>query len=755
MKLRRPSDSWLPLIVPAGLAWGSLFGCLTAQIVAREAAAPLYQDARAPVEARVADLLPRLTLEEKVALCHGGFVSGGVPRLEISPLLMLDGRQGLRPMDRKDLRTTLLPCPLTLSCAWDETAAQEFGRVLAEGMLALGHHVLLAPMLNLMRSPSAGRNFENFGEDPFLTGRIGAAYIQGVQQLGVGACACLVVANDCEHRRHFTSSNMDDRTLRELHLLPYELAVRDGRVWSMMSGNNLFNGVHCAHNRLLLQELVKDEIGFDGVMITDWRAAYDTVPAALAGTDMTTGFCKYVFGDGLLAAVQSRKVPAPLLDEKVRRILRLYVRSGVLDPTARGKGSLNTSEHHAATRRLAADGIVLLKNEGRRLPLDPRRFANVLMTGPAAEIVLQGGGSGKVPAAREISPLEGLRAAMEGRVQINHLAYRLQLEPRLAKGAVEWKQAATKAEAAEVIPDAASLTREARAAAAVIFCAAGTLASEGRDADAMNLPGKQSEAIATLVAANPNVIVVLVANGPVTLDPWGEKVPAILALHYAGQAMGEALADVLTGRVNPSGKLSYTFGRRLEDFAAHAVGAWPARLIRKVEPVNPGATPGERKAVHGFDADYKEGVFAGYRWFDQQKIEPWYPFGHGLSYTTFALRDLQVTEVAGGWSVSCEVRNSGDRAGAEVVQVYVAPPRSSVPRPPRELKGFAKVRLEPGEAKRIEIKLRLSALAFYDVTTRKWKAEAGEYSIQVGNSSRNLPLQCPVVLRQDQFHDRY
>ena len=438
MKLRRPSAWWLPLILPAGLAWGSLFGCLTAQIVAREAAAPLYQDARAPVEARVADLLPRLTLEEKVALCHGGFVSGGVPRLEISPLLMLDGRQGLRPMDRKDLRTTLLPCPLTLSCAWDETAAQEFGRVLAEGMLALGHHVLLAPMLNLMRSPTAGRNFENFGEDPFLTGRIGAAYIQGVQQLGVGACACLVVA-----------------------------------------------------------------------------------------------------------------------------------------------------------------------------------------------------------------------------------------------------------------------------------------------------------------------------NGPVMLDPWGEKVPAILALHYAGQAMGEALADVLTGRVNPSGKLSYTFGRRLEDFAAHAVGAWPARLIRKVEPVNPGATPGERKAVHGFDADYKEGVFAGYRWFDQQKIEPWYPFGHGLSYTTFALRDLQVTEVAGGWSVSCEVRNTGDRAGVEVVQVYVAPPRSSVPRPPRELKGFAKVRLEPGEAKRIEIKLRLSALAFYDVTTRKWKAEAGEYSIQVGNSSRNLPLQCPVVLRQDHFHDRY
>ncbi len=245
----------------------------------------------AALEARVTALLSQLTLEEKTELCHGAFISGGVPRLGIGKLAMLDGRQGLRPVaEKKGTRTTSLPCVLTLACTWDEAAVSDFGRVLAEEMLGLDQHVLLAPMLNLIRSPLGGRNFENFSEDPYLVGRLGAAYIRGVQSLGVGACACLLVANDCEHRRHFTTSNMDLRTLRELHLVGYEMAVREGNVWSMMSGNNLYNGVYCAQNRDLLQGLLKDEIGFDGVMITDWRAAYDTVPTALAGTDMTTGY---------------------------------------------------------------------------------------------------------------------------------------------------------------------------------------------------------------------------------------------------------------------------------------------------------------------------------------------------------------------------------------------------------------------------------------------------------------------------------
>lgn len=701
-----------------------LCGCALLATGLMAAEAPLYKNPQAPLEERAGDLLAQLTLDEKVALCHGAFISGGVPRLGIGQLAMLDGRQGLRPVgEKKGTRTTSLPCALALSCTWDQSAAREFGRVLAEEMLALDQHVLLAPMLNLVRSPLGGRNFENFGEDPYLVGSIGSAYIQGVQELRVGACACLLVANDCEARRHFTSSNMDDRTLRELHLIGYEMSVREGRVWSMMSGNNLLNAIYCAQNRHLLQELVKDEIGFDGVMITDWRAAYDTVPTALAGTDMTTGICGYVFGGGRLqAAVRSGEVPQSLLDEKVRRILQLYIRCGVLDPTSRSKGGLDTPEHRQAARRLAAEGMVLLKNRGQLLPLEATRLHRILITGPAADRVLQGGGSGNVPAAVEVSPLQGLQAALAGKAQITHIPYPVSLRPSLDRGAIEWEQAAQRKrrakknspDAASRPPDSSALAQAARSADAVIFVAAGALASEGRDLADMSLPGNQADAILALAKANTNVIVALVNNGPVSLELWGEAVPAILALHYAGQATGDALADVLTGKVNPAGKLSYTFGRSLEDYPCHALGEWPARLILDKDPVNPGLKPEERKATHAFDTDYKEGVFAGYRWFDDQKIEPWFPFGHGLSYTTFELSSPKVTEESSGIRIACTVKNTGSRPGAEVVQVYVAPPKSSVRRPLRELKGFARVLLQPGESRRVEITLRPSALAYYD-----------------------------------------
>ncbi len=727
-------------------------------------ALPPYRDPHAPIEQRVGDLLARLTLEEKVALCYGSFLSGGVPRLGIGQLSMLDGRQGVRPVDKKGTRTTLLPCTLALSCTWDEPAARQFGRVLAEEMLALNQHVLLAPMLNLVRSPLGGRNFENLGEDPYLAGSIGAAYIRGVQELGVGACACLLVANDCEYRRHFTSSNMDERTLRELHLLTYEMSVRDGNVWSMMSGNNLFNGIHCAQNHRLLQELMKDEIGFDGVMITDWRAAYDTVPAALAGTDMTTGICGYVFGDGrLLAAVKAGEVSQALLDEKVRRVLRLYVRCGVLNPDARAKGGLDTPEHRTMARRLAAEAMVLLKNKDHLLPLDLRKPCRILLTGPGADVVLKGGGSGNVPAAVEVSPLQGLQNALAGRGQLTHLPYHISLQPAMQKGTLEWEQAGqSKARGkkgaqptGDIVPDTTALTSAAQSADIVVFVAAGTIASEGRDLTDMDLPGGQAEAIATLAKANPNVVVVLANNGAVSMSSWAEKVPAILAAHYAGEFTGDALADVLTGKANPSGKLSYTFGKRLEDYPCHALGEWPARLLLDKDPVDPGRKPEERKATHAFDTDYKEGVFAGYRWFDEKKIEPWFPFGHGLSYTTFDYTEPKMVETDGSLHVACTVMNTGSRPGAEVVQVYVVPPKSAVPRPPKELKGFARVTLQPGESRQVYIVLRPSAFAYYDVTTHKWKAEAGEYQIQLGSSSRDIRLRTKLAFPSERFLERY
>lgn len=717
----------------------------------------LYQDSKASIETRIRDLLSRLTLEEKVSLCYGNFTSGGVPRLGIAPLQMRDGRQGVRPVkEERGTSTTLLPCALALSCTWDLDATREFGRVLAEEMLALNEHVLLAPNLNLVRTPLGGRNFEDFGEDPCLVGRIATAYIESLQEKGVGACSCLMVANDCEKRRHFTSSNMGERTLRELHLRGYELSVRDAHVWTMMTGNNLLNGTYCSQNHHLLQELVKDDFGFDGVMITDWRAAYETTPTALAGTDMTTGFCSYVFGSGhLLDAVQRGEVPQSLLDEKVRRILRLYIRCGVLDPGLREKGSLNTAEHRDLARRIAAEGMVLLKNENHLLPLDPAKLHRVLVTGPAAVRVLQGGGSGGVPAAASVSALQGLRSAFGDKVEVVHVAYPAQLKTRADKGSTEWENTASQkpvspkrsAPKPQDAVDSTTLIQAAKSAQAVIFVAAGLLGSEGNDLPTMDLPAGQAEAIAALTTATPPVIVVLVSNGAVSLDGWGERVPALLAIHYSGQETGDALADVLTGKVCPSGKLSYTFARQLKDYACHALGEWPARLILDKDPIDPGMTPETRKPRHAFDADYKEGVFSGYRWFDEKKIEPRYPFGYGLSYTTFELKNMTTSgTVDSGYQVSCSVKNTGAREGAEVVQLYVAPQKSAVARPMKELKSFARVNLKPGESGVVSIWLPADAFRYYDEPSKRWKADAGEYELQLGTSSRQIQLRTKVKM---------
>ena len=374
----------------------------------------------------------------------------------------------------------------------------------------------------------------------------------------------------------------------------------------------------------------------------------------------------------------------------------------------------------------------------------------------------QGGGSGKVPAALEITPLEGLKSALPGTCELIHLRWDEAPAGILAKGNVEWSQPANakgkvarKTVPRPVKPDVPALCAAAQAADAVIFIAAGNRYSEGMDQRDMELPDGQGEAIDALARANPNVAVVLVTAGAVNLEPWVARVPALLAAWYAGQSTGDAIADVLTGKVNPAGKLSFTFGRQLNDYPCHALNEWNARLILAKDPGNPGFKAEERKAVHAFDGEYKEGVFVGYRWFDEKKIKPAFPFGHGLSYTKFALSQLAVDSPGDSIRVAYNVRNTGDRAGAEVVQVYVAPPKSSVPRPPRELKGFAKVSLKPGESRQADIELRPSALAFYDVTLKKWKAERGEYEIQVGVSSRDIRLRSKLKLAVDRLFDHF
>jgi beta-glucosidase len=426
---------------------------------------------------------------------------------------------------------------------------------------------------------------------------------------------------------------------------------------------------------------------------------------------MTTGFCAYVFGDGrLLAAVKSGKVPESLIDEKARRVLRLYERTGALDPLKRAKGEPEGQKHRTLARGLAAEGMVLLKNDGGILPLDPSKPGTVLVAGPAAEAVPFGSGSGAVRPAFQITPLQGLKAALGDRVTT---------APK------------------------EGLMEAARSAKVVLFFARDTQHGESKDLTVLDLPEDQAQTIAALAAVNPNIVVVLLTGEAVSLEPWADRVPAILAAWYAGQSTGDAIVDVLTGKVNPSAKLTCTFGKRLEDYACHALGLWPAKPVLDVLPKDVGSTQEDRKATYAYAADYKEGVFMGYRWFDQKNIEPRFPFGHGLSYTTFAYSRLKLGKSGDSIAVTCTVKNTGRRQGAEVVQVYIAPPKSSVPRPPSELKGFAKVFLQPGERKSVFIEIGDSALKFYDPKVHDWVLEPGAFEALIGASAADIRLSAP------------
>jgi beta-glucosidase len=700
-----------------------------------------FQNKDLDIETRVDDLLKRLTLEEKAFICHGTvttntaqrFTGGGIARLNIGALNMLDGRQGVRPVIPGSPFTTALPATLSLSCMWNTDAAADYSQLIAQEMLYFDQHVLLAPCMNLMRSPLGGRNFENLGEDPYLAGKIAAANARGTQSIGVGSCACILVANDYESWRHFTSSNMDQRTLREMHFLPFEMAITEGNIWTIMTANSLLNGVHNAESKPLLQDLIKDELGYDGVILTDWRAAYRTVPSALAGQDMTTGFCAYVYGDGaLLEAVQSGKVPEALLDEKARRILRLYIRSGVLDPDTRGEGALDTEAHRETARKLGAEGMVLLKNETNLLPIDLKNMRNIVVTGPAANTVPYGTGSGHVKSSFAITPLQGIQAALQGKANVKHVPF----------------NDSTSFNSKELD----ILLSESKAADLVIVAITDARHGEGNNRNILSIGEKIDRIIPKIHSVNTNVIVVLFTAGVIDIESWADEVPTVLGAWYAGQSTGDALADVLTGKVNPGGKLSFTWGKQLDDYACHSLNLWPSRPLMENPPTIAPHAKEERVVIHGYDCDYDEGVFMGYRWFDEHNITPRYPFGHGLSYTSFSLEDagIQIPSHdidSPAVSVKVKVSNTGHTTGSEVVQVYVGDVSSSVPRPPRELKGFVKVELKKGETREVSIPLDLRSFAFYSNESDSWVVEPGEFIISVGNSSRNISYEETIALR--------
>ena len=726
--------------------------------VGATAAVPAYLDPSKPLEERVEDALQRMTLEEKVGVLHAQskFCSRGVQRLGIPELWTTDGPHGIRPEVLWDEweqaawtndSCVAFPALTALAATWNPELAELYGRSLGEEALYRGKDVVLGPGVNIYRTPLNGRNFEYMGEDPLLASRMVVPYIKGLQSNGVAACVKHYALNNNEVNRHTSNVIVDDRTLYEIYLPAFKAAVTEGGAWSIMGSYNLYQNQHGCHNKRLLCDILRDEWGFDGVVISDWGGTHDTAEAVENGLDLEFGswtngltngrsnaYDNYYLADPYLKMLREGKADMATLDNKVRNVLRLIFRTAM--KSDKGFGSLCSDEHYAAARRIGAEGIVLLRNKGNLLPLDPSKPQNILVVGEnAVKMMTVGGGSSSLKVQRETSPLDGLRAqAPAGSTVIWERGY--VGDPTGEYNGVTSGQDLSESRSADrLIADAADAARRADI---VIFVGGLNKATgqdcEDSDRESLALPYNQDAVIEALVAANPRTVVVNVSGNAVAM-PWADKVPAILQAWFLGSESGNSLADVIFGHVNPSGKLPMTFPVRLDDVAAHAVGEYPGTKRADSDIV---------------DIRYNEGVMVGYRWFDTKKIRPLFAFGHGLSYTTFGYGKLSADASKigpdGALTLSVDVTNTGSRAGAETVQLYISDTKASVKRPAKELKNFAKIYLEPGQTKTVTFTVRPSDLAFFDAGAHAWKAEPGEFRAHVGAASDDIRSSLRFVL---------
>ena len=727
-------------------------------LVGATAAVPAYLDPSKPLEERVEDALQRMTLEEKVGVLHAQskFCSRGVQRLGIPELWTTDGPHGIRPEVLWDEweqaawtndSCVAFPALTALAATWNPALAELYGRSLGEEALYRGKDVVLGPGVNIYRTPLNGRNFEYMGEDPLLASRMVVPYIKGLQSNGVAACVKHYALNNNEVNRHTSNVIVDDRTLYEIYLPAFKAAVTEGGAWSIMGSYNLYQNQHGCHNKRLLCDILRDEWGFDGVVISDWGGTHDTAEAVENGLDLEFGswtngltngrsnaYDNYYLADPYLKLLREGKADMATLDNKVRNVLRLIFRTAM--KSDKGFGSLCSDEHYAAARRIGAEGIVLLRNKGNLLPLDPSKPQNILVVGEnAVKMMTVGGGSSSLKVQRETSPLDGLRAkAPAGSTVVWERGY--VGDPTGEYNGVTSGQDLSESRSADrLIADAADAARRADI---VIFVGGLNKATgqdcEDSDRESLALPYNQDAVIEALVAANPRTVVVNVSGNAVAM-PWADKVPAILQAWFLGSESGNSLADVIFGRVNPSGKLPMTFPVRLDDVAAHAVGEYPGTKRADSDIV---------------DIRYNEGVMVGYRWFDTKKIRPLFAFGHGLSYTTFGYGKLSADASKigpdGALTLSVDVTNTGSRAGAETVQLYISDTKASVKRPAKELKNFAKIYLEPGQTKTVTFTVRPSDLAFFDAGAHAWKAEPGEFRAHVGAASDDIRSSLRFVL---------
>jgi beta-glucosidase len=801
------------------------------------------------VERRVNSILDKMTVDEKIEIIGGinDFYTRAIPRLGIPALRMSDGPLGVHDYGL----TAAYPAGIALAASWDVDLAHRFGVAMGRDARARGVHFILAPGMNIYRAPMNGRNFEYFGEDPYLAARIAVNEIEGMQQQGVIATAKHFAGNNSEFARTTLSSDIDERTLREIYLPAFEASVKEAKVGAVMDAYNLVNGVYMTANGHLNDEILKKEWGFDGILMSDWGATHNGIAATNSGLDLEMPSPSFMNRDTLLPSLRDGRVSMATIDDKVRRILRKALEFGFFD---RAQTEANIPLYSQEGRQVALEearsGIVLLKNDGHLLPLDEAKVKTIAVIGPNAyPAVISGGGSAETKPFNAVSYLEGvsnrigtkadvlyevdvpvledvfdnsdfvtetggergLKGEYFNKQDLNGTPAMVRVDPHVhfdwgegsfAAGqpadhfSVRWtgyfipkvtadyqfftsaddgvrlyvgedrviddwqphsqtlNSAIKRLEAGKtykirleyfedvgsaivgfgVIRADAFVGNKTKAVAAkadaVVICVGFDPKTEGEGADrTFQLVGGQDELIRQISAVNKNTIVVLTAGGNVDMTQWIDKVPAILHLWYPGQEGGAALAQILFGDYNPSGKLPVSFERRWEDNPVFH-NYYPANGQMRVQ--------------------YSEGVFLGYRHFDRSTIKPLFPFGFGLSYTTFAYANLSVAPQAGNLNepvtVSFEVKNTGHREGAEVAELYVGDSHSSVPRPVKELKGFAKVNLKPGESKRVTLKLDRRAFSFYDTTKKAWSAEPGEFSILVGGSSDKIELRSAFSL---------
>jgi beta-glucosidase len=704
---------------------------------------PVYLDDSKSIEDRIEDALSRMTLKEKVKMVHAQsqFSSAGVPRLGIPENWMTDGPHGIRAEVQWDDwgqagwtndSCMAFPALTCLAATWNPQLAALYGKSIGEEARYRNKNVLLGPGVNIYRTPLNGRNFEYMGEDPFLASRMVVPYVQGVQSNGVAACVKHFALNNQEIDRNTVNVNVSDRALHEIYLPAFKAAVVEGKAWAIMGAYNRYRGQWCCQNEYLLNTVLRGEWNFDGAVVSDWGGVNNTEQAIYHGVDMEFGtwtdglasgkrdiFDQYYLATPFLELLQSRKVKEEEVNKKVRNILRLAFRT-TMDRT-RPFGSFVTPEHGLAARQIAEEGIVLLQNKNNLLPVDLNTVKKIAVIGEnAVKMMTIGGGSSSLKAKYEISPLDGIRNRIGSKAEVVY-ARGYVGEATAIQDGVKSSDITDSRSPEELFAEASQVAKEADY---VIFIGGlnkhDKQDSEGHDRTGLELPYRQDALISALAKVNKNLAVVIISGNAVAM-PWVNEVPAIIESWYLGSEAGNALASILLGDSNPSGKLPFAFPVKLTDVGAHAVGDYPGK---------------------NGEENYNEGLFVGYRWNDRNKIKALFPFGHGLSYTQFAYgkasistQTMQKNETV---TITVPIKNTGKKAGKEIVQLYIGDEKSTLERPLKELKSFEKILLQPGEEKTTEFVISVDDLKFYDDGKKAWVAEQGKFKAYIGASSTDI-----------------